>query len=212
MQFKSFFIPLLISIFAGCGSGYKKIDGKWAWVRNDASEYKVHKMDVDQETFRVLKSKDYAVDKNHVYHGAGELEGVDPNSYEQFDGTAYAKDKNNAYFGNSIIVEADPATFKILDYPYARDAQHIFIGCLRMNVDSPDDFRVSKYTGSRRDITLLRSRTEVVKMFGDEFEGCTVLYDDQKRDERYAVQVPGPGYATDGKWTYIGPRKCTKVQ
>jgi hypothetical protein len=58
----------------------------------------------------------------------------------------------------------------------------------------------------------LRSRSEVVAMFGDEFQDCNVRFDNQKPDERYIVKVPDAGQATDGKWNYLGPRRAAKVK
>jgi hypothetical protein len=212
MKLLSAFTALLLVVLAGCGSGYKKIDGKWAFVTNNAAGYQVQTMDVDEDTFRILKSGEYAVDRNNVYHGIFILEDVDPASYVQFEDTDYSKDKNHAYFGDSVIVDADPETFVVLSYPYARDAKHIFIGCLRMNVESPDDFRVIENKSSRRSVMYLRSRSEVVAMFGDEFQDCNVRFDNQKPDERYTVKVPDAGQAMDGKWNYLGPRRAAKVK
>lgn len=212
MRFETILIGLMVLLLTGCESGYKKIDGKWAFVTNNAAGYQVHEMDVDEDTFRVLKSRDYAVDKNHVYHGISVLEGFDPGSYVQFEGTEYAKDKNNAYFGDSIIVDADSETFEVLGYPYACDSKHIFIGCLRMNVEEPSNFRVIEDKSTVRSVCYLRSKADVVRMFGEEFQDVNVLYDEQKRDERYAVLVPNRGQATDEKWIYLGPRRSAKIK
>ncbi len=213
MRIKCLICFFSLLLLPGCGSGYRKTDGKWTYVViSTANGREVHDMDVDEGTFRVLKPGDYAVDKDHVYKGIMVLDGVDPSSYEQFDGTEYAKDKNNAYFDDAIIVGADPATFKVIDYPYARDAIAIYIGCLRMNVESPDDFRVFKDTDTARSVAYLRSTSEVVNHYGDEFNDCRVLYDERKRDERFVVKVPDRGQATDGKWTYLGPRRCAMAK
>lgn len=82
---------------------------------------------IDAQTFRVMKeNKQYYVDKNGIYVGAGEtltpLPGVDVNTFEilgmcgsvEKSYAYYSKDSSHVYCGTTLIKNADPKTFSII--------------------------------------------------------------------------------------------------
>src|SRR6185503_5121047 len=63
-------LPLISILFTGCGQGYKKENGRWAWVSwDEAVGRRVQFIDgADNGSFRVLSDKEYAADQKSVYH------------------------------------------------------------------------------------------------------------------------------------------------
>ncbi len=86
----------------------------------------------------------YTITANHVYlndasKGPSIIPEADPKTFEALSGKAncaapaYARDKDHVYFFGAIVDNVDPATFTVLELPYAKDAQHVFVG--GFNVD-----------------------------------------------------------------------------
>jgi len=144
-----FFILTLTLILVSCSRGYKKIDGKWAFVTYDEAVGKrVKYLDVDNETFKVLENKDYAIDKNNVYSWGEIIKNADPNSFHFLD-NGYSADKNNVFLDDVMVINADPKTFKILEFPYSKDSKKIYCGTLPLLTSDISGFVVVK-KGSMR--------------------------------------------------------------
>jgi hypothetical protein len=76
----------------------------------------------------------YYIRGSKVYYLGGfpstafEIYGADVNTFEILDEPqVYALDSNNVYFHGVLIPDADPATFELLDSPYSRDANHVYV-------------------------------------------------------------------------------------
>lgn len=202
---------LLALTTTGCNTGYTKIDGEWTYiVINEAVGREVRKINADNGTFHILDDPDYAADKNHVYKYGVVLDGMDGSTFEFYGGNNYARDSKHIYYRDSVVLDADLATFRVLDFPYARDAHNVYCGSLRMNVDDPNQFKVlkSEDTGT----TYFYSTEDLVRRLGDEFEDHEVLYDPKVKDMRYCIASSESGVATDGVWVFEGPKRKTRVR
>lgn len=136
------FILTLNLTLVSCSKGYKKIDGKWAYVSYDEGAGKrVNYLNVDNETFSILKNKDFATDKNNVFRMGGIIDNADPQSFYVLD-KGYSADKNNVFLDFETVIDADPKTFKLLDFPYSKDNKKIYCGTLPLLTSDIEGFVV----------------------------------------------------------------------
>lgn len=137
-----FFILTLTLTLVSCSEGYKKIDGKWAYVSYDEAVGKrVNYLDVDNKTFKVLKNKEFASDKNNVYLVGGIIKNAEPKSFHVLD-NRYSSDEDNVFLDYETVINADPETFKILDFPYSKDNKRIYCGTLPLLTSDIENFVV----------------------------------------------------------------------
>lgn len=129
-------LSLLLLLCSSCGDGYRKRHGQWAWVTIGPSFNKTVNWiyPVDKKTFKVLSDERYAKDKDHVFYMGRMIEYADPKTFQLLERHGYAKDKNSAFLDCEKVIFADPASFEVLEFPYARDAKHVFCGTLPMNM------------------------------------------------------------------------------
>ncbi len=138
------FILTLTLTLIGCSEGYKEIDGKWAYVSYDEAVGKrVNYLDVDNETFKVLKKEEFAIDKNNVYFIGKKIENAEPSSFVVLE-NGYSADKSNVFLDYETVIGADPKTFKLLDFPYAKDNKTIYCGTLPLLTTDINRFIVVK--------------------------------------------------------------------
>ena len=127
---------------ASCSKGYKKIDGKWTFVSYDEAVGKrVKFLGVDNETFTILKDKEFATDKNNVYLFGEIIENAQSKSFYVLD-NGYSADKDNVFLDCATLINADPKTFKILDFPYSKDIKSIYCGTLPIPTSNRESFAV----------------------------------------------------------------------
>lgn len=125
-----------------CSKGYKKIDGKWTYVSYDEAVGKrVKYLNVDYETFKILKNKDFATDKDNVYLFGSKIENADPKSFCVLD-NGYSADKTNVFLDYETVIDADPNTFKMLNFPYSKDHKKIYCGTLPLMTSDIESFVV----------------------------------------------------------------------
>ncbi|MDY0088894.1 MAG: DKNYY domain-containing protein [Flavobacteriaceae bacterium] len=135
---------ILILTLVSCSEGYQKIDGKWAYVSyEEAVGKRINYLDADNETFTILKNKEFATDKNNVYFVGGKIENAEPSSFVVLE-NGYSADKNNVFLDYETVIEADPKTFKLLDFPYAKDNKKIYCGTLPLLTSDINGFIVVK--------------------------------------------------------------------
>jgi len=133
----------------GCSEGYKKVDGKWAYVSYDEGVGKrVTYMDVDQATFETLDNKGYAKDKNNVFLTSGKIDNANPETFHVI-GNGYAADNKNVYLDRETLIDAEPMTFEQLDFPYSRDNKNVFCGTLPLDISNLESFKVTKSSSSK---------------------------------------------------------------
>ena len=150
MKLKSIIYFISTILFASCGSRYTKTDGEWTWVYYNAGGKSVKKIEVDDASFKTLKYKKYAMDKNKVLLRGLEINHADPNTFEIISKEhEYSKDKDYVYLASNMIAKADPKSFKILDWPYSKDKENVFCGNIPMNVSAVNEFIVTKSLGHR---------------------------------------------------------------
>ena len=139
-----FLILILAPLLISCSEGYKKIDGKWAYVsRDEAVGKRVKFLDSDNQTFKVLQNKEFAFDKNNVYLSGVIIENAKSSSFVVLE-NGYSADKNNVFLDYETVIDADPRTFKIIDFPYAKDDKKIYCGTLPLLTSNIDEFIVVK--------------------------------------------------------------------
>ena len=83
---------------------------------------------VDAATLKAVKYPLYR-DKNDYYYKTNPMRVVDMNTFKVvkwLDDSFWAKDSQCAYFDTTHIVGVDIATFKVKDYTYAVDKDHVF--------------------------------------------------------------------------------------
>ena len=154
------FIFLIVTIFLICFLIYNNEkpyysfeNGTWnyVWYSFGLGGKQVSPIDVDKDEFRKLKYKNFVRDDESVYFKTYKIEGSDPDTFEVIS-TAnrrhYAKDKNFVYVytrdGWSVykVINADPKTFEVLEFPYAKDKNDAYNGCLPLYVDDVSKFEV----------------------------------------------------------------------
>ena len=143
-------ILFISGIMTACDSGYKFEKGHWVWISyNEAFGRQVIKLDsVDNESFKVLTNKDYALDKNSVYYKIRRIKDADPRTFNIINEFGYSKDKNNVYLVGidcEKVIFADPETFKTLDFPYSKDNNNVYCGTipLKLNAEEVNEFTVT---------------------------------------------------------------------
>ncbi|MBX2928013.1 MAG: DKNYY domain-containing protein [Saprospiraceae bacterium] len=132
--------------FISCNEGYRKQNGQWAWVtyRESFKKKVAWVYPVDKKTFKVLSDKRYAKDKDRVFYTGREIKDADPRSFKVIDKYGYAKDRNNVFLDREKVIFAKPGSFEVLEFPYARDENHVFCGTLPMNLGKSEmaEFKV----------------------------------------------------------------------
>ncbi|MBQ2326977.1 MAG: DKNYY domain-containing protein [Clostridia bacterium] len=131
--------------------GYVYENGTWNYITYSLETGRVvNPMNVDEDTFKVLENEKFAVDKRKVFLMGDEIEGADPKTFEIISDEGnmrYAKDKDSVYIylKDGEIMEvfgADPKTFEVLAFPYAKDKDDAYNGCLPLFVDDVSKFEV----------------------------------------------------------------------
>jgi hypothetical protein len=143
-----FLLPMIF-LFS-CKEGYQKKSGQWVWMTYGESFKKniVWLEPVDHKSFKVLRDKKFAKDKEKVFISGRPIPGADPASFEVIDSKyGYAKDRNHVFIDVEKVIFADPATFEYLGFPYGKDKNRVFCGTLPMDVPKRDvsAFRVVNY-------------------------------------------------------------------
>lgn len=133
--------------------GYVYENETWNFVTYDlATGRRVKPIDTDKDEFVVLDSNSFAVDNKNVYFIGEKIKDADPATFEVITDEGdmrYAKDKNSVFIyledgGIVKVIGADPATFEVLEYPYAKDKNDAYNGCLPLYVDDVTKFEVVK--------------------------------------------------------------------
>ncbi|RKS89643.1 DKNYY family protein [Flavobacterium limicola] len=146
---KILFLFLLTFLITSCNPGYRKIDNKWAYVTYDeAAGRRVRYIEVDNETFEILKENDYAKDKSKVFYTGTIIPTADSKTFNII-GQGYSKDNFQVFMDNEIMIGANPLSFKMLDYPYSRDDNTIFCGTIPMDVKDVENFKVIRTSGGK---------------------------------------------------------------
>lgn len=131
--------------------GYVYENDTWNYVTYDmAVGRRVKPISVSKDEFKVHENEKFASDNKNVYLMGNKIEGADPMTFQVItdDGEMrYAKDKNSVYIylkdGEIMkVFGADPETFEVLDYPYAKDKNDAYNGCLPLYVDDVTQFEV----------------------------------------------------------------------
>ncbi|MBO5408148.1 MAG: DUF4375 domain-containing protein [Clostridia bacterium] len=131
--------------------GYVYENDTWNYVTYDmAVGRRVKPIDVNKDEFKVHKNEKFAFDNKNVYLMGNKIEDADPMTFQIItdDGKMrYAKDKKSVYIyleDGAImkVIGADPGTFEVLDYPYAKDKNDAYNGCLPLYVDDVTKFEV----------------------------------------------------------------------
>ena len=138
---------LLGALVDGCGTGYHRVDGRWAWVADAAPlSRQAFPLDADDATFEVLDGGRFARDARSVYFEADRVDGADPATFEPLT-PPYARDGRRVYYGAHVVRGADPASFAVLGFPYGRDARDVYYGTVPMHVPTPAAFEVVEPAG-----------------------------------------------------------------
>jgi len=140
-------IFLSLFLMTSCQEGYKKENDKWVWISYDEAVGKrVTKVEsADLKTFKVLKNKNYAVDKNYVYYKTQKIKNANPKTFSVLTDNGYSKDDKKVFLDCYEIVNANPKTFECLCFPYSKDDNDVFCGTLplQLSKDEINEFRVT---------------------------------------------------------------------
>lgn len=101
------------------------------WLGHDAKNAFFKSELVDGVDVATLKAEKYPLfrDKNDYYYKTSPMHVVDMKTFKVIkwlDDSFWAKDAQCAYFDTTHIVGADLATFKVKDYTYAVDKNHVY--------------------------------------------------------------------------------------
>jgi hypothetical protein len=127
---KPFLASLLIMciLLTGCGQGYQKEHGRWAWVSwNEGNGRQVEFLNgVEDSSFHVLSPPEYAADQKCVYHRSVKIKNADPATFRRID-RSYWRDAKHVFLDDIEIPGADPETFQLLPkYRWGRDKHDVY--------------------------------------------------------------------------------------
>ena len=131
--------------------GYVYENDTWNFVTyNMAVGRNVNPIDVNKETFKVHENEKFASDDKNVFFMGNKIDGADPMTFmviSEESEMCYAKDKKSVYIylDDGVIMNvigADPETFEVLAFPYAKDKNDAYNGCLPLYVDDVGKFEV----------------------------------------------------------------------
>lgn len=154
---------ITIIVMTSCQTGYKKENGKWVWVSYDEAVGKrITEIEfADFETFKILKNKNYAVDKSNVYYMTRPIKNANPKTFTILTDNGYTKDAKKVFLDWDEVIFADPKTFEILSFPYSKDKDNIFCGTLplRLSREETVEFKVTNEDKLMSDMrsTILKS-------------------------------------------------------
>lgn len=181
------FILTLVT-FIKCSSGYEKMDGQWKYVSHDkAAGKRIIELNVDNETFVVLKNKTYAKDKNHVYLKGGQIQNADPKTFKVMD-EGYSMDKNYVYLDYYKIWKADPVTFELMKFPYSKDKNYIYCGTLPLETVDLDNFEILSTTGKKSIVAtkhFIEQNPEYLEIDSKTYHGMVIGDGESKTKHEY---------------------------
>src|SRR5688572_19298252 len=127
--YKSVFLLFQISllILGGCQS-YVIQKKKVYYVHWNEATWKNKDLidSADSKTFKRLKHRDYAKDKNYVYYEWKIIKGADPKSFKSILGY-YGKDDFHGFYADKLIEGSTGKTFRVLDKgPYSTDGKDYY--------------------------------------------------------------------------------------
>ena len=165
---------------------YLKENGNWIYVTYDeAAGRRVKNLDVDNDSFTVLKNKEYAKDKNTVLYKGRVIKDASPNSFEVINDEGYSKDENNVFVDFDKVIGANPKTFVYLSFPYSKDDKDVYCGTLPIFVKNIEEFKVTE-KGRERRTTLtsnfIKSNPDYSFIDPQKYEG--VVYGDGKGETK----------------------------
>ncbi len=141
---------IAVVLLAGCNTGFQQVDGDWCFVTwNEGQGTKVHHLDVDDDTFVVMKNRKFAKDKNVVLFKRRIVANADPETFEVIGESDYAKDAQRVFLEHIQIHGADPDSFDLLEFPYARDKARVYCGSVPLDVVDAKNFRVLQSSDMR---------------------------------------------------------------
>lgn len=217
LKLSLFFGVIFLYLGVGCGTGFRVENGKPAIVSSAPLERVVRYIPgADAETFKALDNAEdaratYAIDAKRAYIGywghAMPIESADPATLSIItpDG-AYTKDKDRVYWFGVEIEGADPASFRIVEAPYALDANRAYAGIFPFEVRSLENFQVLQTKNRNRPIenrgnsTVVRDREEILmsgwardgisyywgssELKGADYDVLTILNDLHAKDDK----------------------------
>jgi len=137
-------LPLFCILLTGCSGGYKKENGKWAWVSwDEAVGRRVQFVEgAESSSFHVLRDSEYGADRNAVYHRNLRITNAEPGSFRRI-AKFYWRDEKRVYFVDAEIPGADPKTFKPFSkYPWARDKSDAYHATIPLHVQDISSFKL----------------------------------------------------------------------
>ncbi len=134
---------LLLFLLTACAAGFQTTAGGAVYVTIDESfGRREHVLPgADPGTFKVLKGKEYAKDRQHVYYRTQLVEGAIAGDFEAFSGT-YARDSAHAYYQGRAIPGADPASFAPFNIQWAQDSKDIYFQDRPLAACDPASFKL----------------------------------------------------------------------
>lgn len=118
---------------------FEKINGYYSKDKNHV--YFVHEIakGVDLKTVEKLDENSCVSDKNGVFCQNKFVEGADPDTFVFDYSGRYGTDKDSVYdFSFEKMDQADRDSFKILQYGYAYDKDHLFKGPIAFSINNLD--------------------------------------------------------------------------
>lgn len=172
----------LLFFLSGClQTGYFKENGKWIYVTYDEGVgRRVQNLNVDNDTFTILKNKKYAKDKNAVFYEGDVIKDASPNTFEVINDRGYSKDTNYVFVDFDKVIGANPQTFVYLGYPYSKDDKDVYCGTLPMFVKNIDEFKVTEFGSNDKTTSsttfFIESNPEYAFIDPQKYEGIVYGY------------------------------------
>jgi len=223
----------------GCSEGFLIENGKPAIVHLRGGDRKVRYIPgADAATFKSLdNAKDaratYAIDAKRVYMGywgnAMAIEMADPVTFKILTSTGtYTADKDRIYWFGVELEGADPATFRIIEQPYAIDANQAYAGITSFTVHSLENFEVlqtrdiSSPITNRGNQTVIKDRDKIcisgwsrdgiayywsgIELKGADYDSLAILNDCHAKDKKTVYFYGKPIRSADAEsFVIVGP-------
>ena len=114
----------LFLIFVSCAK-YEKRGDKMYYLYWPKENGKIEVIGADLPSFKALRGRVYAKDKNRVYYRGLVIRGADVNTFKPLS-DLYSVDHSRIYFEEHLLSTTNPKTFKSLKDKYALDEERVY--------------------------------------------------------------------------------------
>jgi len=131
----------MLLCFVSCGKYEQRGDKMYySYWPNESGKVERIISEADLSSFKVLKGKVYAKDKNRVYYRGLVISDADVNTFKPLSDT-YSVDYKHIFWEKHLLSTANPESFKILKDEYSLDSERVYYRKDTLKEANPATFR-----------------------------------------------------------------------